>query len=151
RGLEPVDDPTVKTETPWGPRQGLMLLGGVICIAAALASLGVYRGMSQLKMPLAAADDLAKYVDKATLNETFEMWRMLRTTPIDSYAYGVEASQEEAAIRYQMELANRRIWCGVFAGVSVLGLVLHGIGWSIPPSGTPPAAPRRKRPPAFST
>ncbi|HVA46066.1 MAG TPA: hypothetical protein VNH11_06800 [Pirellulales bacterium] len=122
--------PTVERGEPavtWGPRQGLMFLGGTILAAASLAALWFW-----WSIPAAPSlrDDYQEQTRQAIgqlpPEKIVDLWHEFRT--------GIEQPQWEMALdRYDAIVRDRMQWEMLVGGVAAVGLLLVVIGLLIGP------------------
>ncbi|HVX10634.1 MAG TPA: hypothetical protein VHC22_05600 [Pirellulales bacterium] len=124
----------------WGPRQGLMFLGGTVITAAALLALYFWL---QLPEPITLLPDYEainrQSVDQLTPEQSIERWHELQV--------GIQRPSDEMQLdfldRYTASLMQ---WIMLGGGVGAVGLLLFVIGLCMPSkrrATSTPTAPAR--------
>jgi hypothetical protein len=112
----------IEDAAPWGPRQGLMFLGGAILAVG----LGVAAFFAARVPPSPSADprelaDLQQQVDSIQPSQIFEIWQ-------NQFRSGIGIPLTETHEMYQRLLTERRVRLTIALAVAGLGLALIAAG-----------------------
>ncbi|HUY89053.1 MAG TPA: hypothetical protein VMV10_09985 [Pirellulales bacterium] len=138
RELERTSAPTAarRPESPvsnWGARQGLMFLGTLILLCAALPAALTWRHYPQPPELVANFEELNREdIDQATLMQTFELWKQLRK----DFAEEGEIPAMHIYLVMEEKARTRLIFLGVIGGIGLL-MAIGGFSMKSAPTREP--------------
>ena len=128
RSLEPVEEEaSPRAHRSWGARQGLVLLGGLIVVAAGCVAAQLYFTRPRPLVAPSQEQVHKAYTGSLSLRQTFEEWEMLRTGPDRFRAERIDQG-------YGSVCANYRRWMTVAVVIGLLGVACAASGLLVPGS-----------------
>jgi len=107
---------------PWGPRQGLMFLGGaVLAVGLGLVAFFAARVPPEPAPDPAELADIHKQVDAIRPSQVLEIWEQ-------QFKGGIGVPLTESHEIYRRQLTDRRVRLTLSGGLAAVGLALLGAG-----------------------
>jgi hypothetical protein len=131
-------DASAQRAGAWGPRQGMMFLGGVIALIGGLVAAAVYSARPQINVQVNRAA-LQADNDALTLEQSWYLWQHLRQ--------GLDQFTLTETPEFQKNHATYRLRLGLALGAVALGVLLAVAGLFVASPRSPTsAAPQRAAP-----
>lgn len=116
-----------ESNSNWGLRQGLMLLGAILLLAGGIPAL--YNTVTFPEPPYRTQEQIKDFADvqfdKMTLTESWAFWK----TFIEPQGLTRQPTQYEAA--YEKQAADLRQWIIIFSAVAIVGAILVLAGFFV--------------------